>query len=967
MNGNSLFELVVMQTLQVTLLAGIVLALTKFFTKDRPHLAHALWALVLLKCLLPPIIASPTSVFSWLSNGFAAVSYGAQQSPTEIEQSLNTARQAEGLAPVIVRVLPDSITNDGVEAQAELPSKNSVAARFSGISLVESALYVWVAIAACVFLVSALRLWVFMRRVRKTTLPTSPSLNALVKSVSKRIGLRRSVQIRTVDTHIGPAVVGLIWPTILLPKVIVEGKADSELEPLLAHELIHIRRGDLVWAMLQGMSVSLWWFNPFVWIAERLLTREAERSCDEETIAGLGCSPAVYARSLLDVMERKHQLRAAPSLPGVRPIDITAKRLERIMRLGQGCYRQRPWWVVVVWLFGCAMVLPGAAWLVAQEKPKQQESVFKKAGFSSETYPQPLSLSRAQVVTPDVAQTRIVAKSFQVDDVVERLCKERTLTKVEAEKELIQLIRPNDFVDLTLEDCIAIANGNSKASRTSTASGDVFPDTKPSLKVEGGQLRACATADELKQIESSLDHYRKFGFKSVLTEFEFYEIPRRLAFEEAAAETGKLAFKNLGNVTSDLGLNGNLTLSADAAAFDGTEIAKFKQWLEQDNKDLIRVSSPRITSFSGQSATVQLGMTHDFTVAYQTVKAADGKSNYEPVIQKMQTGMHCETRAIVMEPNKEGAKQQIELKINCKQSELIVVDKFKQKFPGSDQEFTIEIPVIRNRFFETGFQINLDQTLVVVQTLEEKTLITMVHCQPMDANVAPVPPAALNKLNAAAYVSVSDELQSDLECALVKYKLQQLGIKDFRIDDGRIQVSVEDDWKAALTACQELRSKRYLTSPSTTQAKPSDNQKFRDGDIAYYPVQIYGPVIQRQTIREIPILSNLPFIGGTFRQTAIAVEVQEDVPSSDEILQALKKRQSDKGLAPEVLDANQIKITTTKIKEFSDPSRFIPLIGDAVLHHAHFKCLLHDSSSQELKAVAFIDYCHFEMANADAN
>ena len=67
MNGNSLFELVVMQTLQVTLLAGIVLALTKFFTKDRPHLAHALWALVLLKCLLPPIIASPTSVFSWLS------------------------------------------------------------------------------------------------------------------------------------------------------------------------------------------------------------------------------------------------------------------------------------------------------------------------------------------------------------------------------------------------------------------------------------------------------------------------------------------------------------------------------------------------------------------------------------------------------------------------------------------------------------------------------------------------------------------------------------------------------------------------------------------------------------------------------------------------------------------------------------------------------------------------------------
>ena len=247
--NDTLFQLVVSQTIQVTLLAVIVLVLTKVFAKDRPHLAHALWALVLLKCLTPPIIASPTSIFSWLSQGYAIVAYNAPW-PTEIEHSLNTSAESKEFAKVIARVSPRSNTSLAVESQADLPLEKSIAPRLSGSSLVAIALYMWIVIAACVFVVTALRLWIFMRRVKKRTLPTSPSLSVLVKSVSKRIGLRRAVQIRTIDAALGPAVVGLIWPTILLTKMIVDGRADSELEPLLAHELIHIRRGDLVWAML---------------------------------------------------------------------------------------------------------------------------------------------------------------------------------------------------------------------------------------------------------------------------------------------------------------------------------------------------------------------------------------------------------------------------------------------------------------------------------------------------------------------------------------------------------------------------------------------------------------------------------------------------------------------------------------------------------------------------------------------
>ena len=82
-------------------------------------------------------------------------------------------------------------------------------------------------------------------KVKRTVCEVDPQLIHLVESISKRIGLRRRVRLLVTAGRIGPAVVGLFRPTVLLPKVIVDGKSPRELEPILAHELIHIRRGDL--------------------------------------------------------------------------------------------------------------------------------------------------------------------------------------------------------------------------------------------------------------------------------------------------------------------------------------------------------------------------------------------------------------------------------------------------------------------------------------------------------------------------------------------------------------------------------------------------------------------------------------------------------------------------------------------------------------------------------------------------
>ena len=63
---NGFVQLAVDLAWQVTAISAFVLLVTRMVARSRPHLAHMLWLVVLLKCITPPIWSSPSSVFSWL-------------------------------------------------------------------------------------------------------------------------------------------------------------------------------------------------------------------------------------------------------------------------------------------------------------------------------------------------------------------------------------------------------------------------------------------------------------------------------------------------------------------------------------------------------------------------------------------------------------------------------------------------------------------------------------------------------------------------------------------------------------------------------------------------------------------------------------------------------------------------------------------------------------------------------------
>ncbi|HIY06287.1 MAG TPA: M56 family metallopeptidase [Candidatus Evtepia faecigallinarum] len=95
-----------------------------------------------------------------------------------------------------------------------------------------------------------------------------------------------------------PCLFGLLRPCVYVP-----GAGDETvLRHTLAHELTHFRHGDHLWAVLRGVSLALHWYNPLVWAAAVLSRQDGELCCDEATVRRLGEEErAAYGRTLLAV------------------------------------------------------------------------------------------------------------------------------------------------------------------------------------------------------------------------------------------------------------------------------------------------------------------------------------------------------------------------------------------------------------------------------------------------------------------------------------------------------------------------------------------------------------------------------------------------------------------------------------------------------------------------------------------
>jgi beta-lactamase regulating signal transducer with metallopeptidase domain/ribosomal protein S20 len=363
-------ELAWAQFWQVTIVAAAALVIVRLFCRRRPHLAYAVLLIVAFKCLTPPLLGSRWGVFSWTSadskSAIAARSSlrDDQMQFDEPPDQSSFDGESEIIAPSIMPAQAAFAENRARQVATETPASTPI--QLSNVLLI-----IWMAgtlVAAGTLAIVWLRQIRFMRSACR---PAGGWLVEFHRNLARRLGVRRRVRLWISAANHGPLAFGVLRPSVVLPENI-EHAAKSTIEPLLAHELIHIRRGDTLVGPLQALCAVLWWFHPLIWIVNRSLSRQRERCCDEEVLGSIGCNPETYAQGLVHVLREQRRSLSAMLAVGVRSIDVTKERLELIMIARKRLNARTP---VVCWcvlLLGAALVIPGRGLMPTEADAMQQ-------------------------------------------------------------------------------------------------------------------------------------------------------------------------------------------------------------------------------------------------------------------------------------------------------------------------------------------------------------------------------------------------------------------------------------------------------------------------------------------------------------------------------------------------------------------------------------------------------------------
>lgn len=116
-------------------------------------------------------------------------------------------------------------------------------------------------------------------------------------------------KVRIIDRDCSPFVFGVFRPVIYIPA----SASRSDWRYIIAHENSHIKRFDHVLKPLAFLVLSVYWFDPLVWLAYALLSKDIEYACDEKTVKNMESSDRrAYSMALVSVSQGKNIVFAPP-------------------------------------------------------------------------------------------------------------------------------------------------------------------------------------------------------------------------------------------------------------------------------------------------------------------------------------------------------------------------------------------------------------------------------------------------------------------------------------------------------------------------------------------------------------------------------------------------------------------------------------------------------------------------------
>ena len=364
----------------------------------RPAITHALWLLVVVKLITPPLFDYPIPL--------PGPNLGTSE-PVPVAMLVLDLQEAPVAAPHVPEGRPanDDLPVEDAFVPLELPETTPLAADerpkaepienpspAAEPANTSAASWPWVELIASFWLIGSLvwltlavwRLWRFQRLLR-FALPAPASVRELAERLAD------CLHIRCPAVHIVPGNVSpMLWtlgrkPRLLLPAALLERLPAEQLATLLAHELAHWKRRDDRIRWIEFTVLSIYWWCPLAWWARRELQQAEEECCDAWVVSILPDSAKAYALALVETVDFLSEAPAALPMvaSGLGRVRLLKRRLTMIL---QGKTPRALTLTGMLCVAGVALVLlplvPGWA-----QPPGEQPGREKKFGPPKKGFP----------------------------------------------------------------------------------------------------------------------------------------------------------------------------------------------------------------------------------------------------------------------------------------------------------------------------------------------------------------------------------------------------------------------------------------------------------------------------------------------------------------------------------------------------------------------------------------------------
>lgn len=286
MNLDNLFKQIFILSLTGSILSLSTLLIKNILMKKISAKVHyCIWFLLVIKLIIPLNLQSMINPFNYINNA----NYQKIEPAYSITQNIPSSTNEKITNNKVLKSTP-GINNH--KTTPALKFNLSMAAKIWAVGVLLSLLYI-------IFINVMLSI-----NINKSSRCNNPDVNDILRYAKLKLNINSKIPLIYDKSIKSPSVYGIIHPKILISEFIVNNLSTEELKFIFLHELIHIKRKDLLTNIIIVLLQAVYWFNPIIVYSLHQFKEDCELACDEDTIAMLSSNEIIdYGHTIITLLK----------------------------------------------------------------------------------------------------------------------------------------------------------------------------------------------------------------------------------------------------------------------------------------------------------------------------------------------------------------------------------------------------------------------------------------------------------------------------------------------------------------------------------------------------------------------------------------------------------------------------------------------------------------------------------------